>query len=164
MNKPICAMSHQTGKSIPPVDFEHAHCYRLCAVAETDPSSAPEWLRVGVAAKVTRISARTLRYYERAGLLHTPRTAIGQRRYGPQELLALAFIRRLREIGMPIRVIRSYADAVRAGSGRERGLPLLLAHREQVFHDLARRQAHLDAIDRKITAYRDGARTSRETP
>ncbi len=123
-----------------------------------------DWLSVSAAAQVTGISAHTLRYYERAGLLQTLRTATGQRRYGPKQLLALEFISRLRATGMPIRVIKSYADAVRAGVGREHGLPLLLAHREQLIHDLAQRQAHLDAIDRKITAYRDGAPTTKETP
>ncbi len=123
-----------------------------------------DWLSVSAAAQVTGISAHTLRYYERAGLLRTPRTAAGQRRYGPGELLAVEFITRLRATGMPIRVIKTYADAVRAGAGRENGLPLLLAHREQVIHDLARRQAHLEAIDRKITAYRGGAPTTKERP
>ncbi len=119
-------------------------------------------LSVSAAAQVTGISAHTLRYYERAGLLQTPRTATGQRRYGPAELLAVEFISRLRATGMPIRVIKTYADAVRAGSGREHGLPLLLAHREQLIRDLAQRQAHLEAINSKITAYRDCAPTTKE--
>jgi len=123
-----------------------------------------DWLSVSGAAGVTGINAHTLRYYERVGLLQTPRTASGQRRYGPDQLLAVEFISRLRATGMPIRAIKAYADVVRAGSGRELGLPLLLAHRDEVIHDLARRQAHLDAIDRKITAYRDAAPTTKETP
>ncbi len=131
---------------------------------EVGMNVSSDWLSVSAAAQVTGISAHTLRYYERAGLLQPPRTAAGRRRYGPNDVLALEFISRLRATGMPIRVIKTYADAVRAGDGREHGLPLLLAHREQLIDDLAQRQAHLDAIDTKIAAYRDGAPAAKETP
>lgn len=109
---------------------------------------------VGEAAQITGLSAHTLRYYERVGLLTAPRTATGQRRYGPRELLALEFISRLRATGMPIAQVKEYADAARADRGREVGLPLLLAHRRQLLLDLEQRREALAAIDRKIRHYR----------
>ncbi len=63
--------------------------------------------RIGELADAAGISADTLRYYERLGLLTTPaRTATGYRLYGAQDLARLLFIRRAKLLGLSLTEIR----------------------------------------------------------
>lgn len=113
---------------------------------------------IAEAAERTGLTAHTLRYYERDGLLlHTPeRTSAGIRRYTELDLTWITMITRLRATGMPIRTIRAYADLCREGDGNEsERLDLLLDHRDKVLGDLARVTEHLSAINAKIGIYED---------
>ena len=113
-------------------------------------------LSIAEAAEATGLSADTLRYYERDGLLvrPVPRSTSGHRRYTDHDLGWIVMVTRLRATGMPIRDIRRYAALVRAGDGNELArLELLRAHRERVLADLAVVTAHLAAIDHKIGLY-----------
>ncbi|MDH2413712.1 MerR family transcriptional regulator [Nocardioides sp. CER19] len=113
-------------------------------------------LSIAEAAAACGLSADTLRYYERDGLLVRPvgRSASGHRRYTDSDLGWIEMVTRLRATGMPIRDVRRYAALVRAGDGNEVArLELLQAHRERVLADLAEVTAHLAAIDHKIDLY-----------
>ena len=112
-------------------------------------------LTISDAARVSGVSAHTLRYYERAGLLDPiDRAASGHRRYAEEDLLRIQFLTKLRSTGMPIRDVRRYAALVRDGEGNEaERLALLLAHRELVERQLAEVTSHLRAIDHKIALY-----------
>jgi DNA-binding transcriptional MerR regulator len=115
-------------------------------------------LTIAEAAERTGLTAHTLRYYERDGLLlrAVDRSATGHRRYTEQDLVWIDLLTCLRGTGMPISDIRRYADLVRTGGGNERErLELLRAHRRRVLAELARVQEHLGAIDRKIGIYVD---------
>ncbi len=69
----------------------------------------------------------------------------------------LGICTRFRASGMPLTVIRAYADLVRQGPGNERErLRLLQAHREQVIariRELTREPGH--PIDYKVRVYGD---------
>lgn len=111
---------------------------------------------IAAAADELGLSADTLRYYEKDGLLlrAVPRTSSGHRTYGEADLRWITLVTRLRATGMPIRDVRRYADLVRAGEGNEEErLALLQAHREDVLRQLAEVTAHLGAIDHKIGIY-----------
>ena len=104
------------------------------------------------------LSADTLRYYERDGLLlrPVPRSSSGHRRFEDRDLRWIALITKLRATGMPIRVVRRYAALVRAGDGNEpERLELLQAHRRVVLQQLAEVTSYLSAIDHKIGIYED---------
>ncbi|MEG9225808.1 MerR family transcriptional regulator [Aeromicrobium sp. Sec7.5] len=104
------------------------------------------------------VSADTLRYYERDGLLlrPVPRDVSGHRRYEEADLRWVELVTRLRSTGMPIRDVRRYADLVRAGAGNEADrLDVLMTHRDQVLRQLAEVTTHLAAIDTKIATYQD---------
>lgn len=104
------------------------------------------------------LSADTLRYYEKDGLLlrPVPRSTSGHRQYDERDLTWIRLVTRLRATGMPIRDVRRYAALVRAGQGNEEErLALLQAHREQVLRELAEVTGHLAAIDHKIALYTD---------
>ncbi|HEY2442903.1 MAG TPA: MerR family transcriptional regulator [Streptosporangiaceae bacterium] len=113
-------------------------------------------LSIAEAAVRTGVSAHTLRYYERAGLVVTAvdRTAGGQRRYHRLDLDWIVICTKLRATGMPIKAIRRYAQLVSAGRGNEQErLALLEAHRADVTAKLAEIQENLKLIDHKIDVY-----------
>ena len=97
-------------------------------------------LSIAEAAEQTGLTAHTLRYYERDGLLlhSVERAPSGHRRYTDDDLRWIQMVTRLRATGMPIRDVRRYAALVRDGVGNEaERLGLLLAHRELVERQLA---------------------------
>jgi DNA-binding transcriptional MerR regulator len=117
-----------------------------------------EGLSIAEAAERLGLTADTLRYYEKDGLLlePVPRAASGHRRYGPAELRWIALVTKLRATGMAISDVRRYADLVRQGPGTEAArLDLLREHRRKVLAQLAVVQEHLGAIDHKIGIYTD---------
>ena len=119
-------------------------------------------LSIAEVSEQTGLSAHTLRYYERDGLmLHdVPRTPSGRREYSDQDVTGILMVARLRATGMPVREIRRYAALVRAGKETERErLDLLEAHRERVLAQLEEVQDNLRAIEAKIDGYR-GALTT----
>lgn len=115
-------------------------------------------LSIAEAAERTGLSAHTLRYYERDGLMlgQVSRSTSGHRSYTERELGWIELISKLRSTGMPIRDVRKYAALVRAGEGNEaERLALLKAHRERVLAQLSVVQQHLGAIEYKIGFYSD---------
>ena len=115
-------------------------------------------LSIAEAARRTGVSAHTLRYYERVGLVVTPvdRTAGGSRRYHRLDLEWINVCTRLRATGMPIKTIRRYAELVSAGHGNEdERLALMESHRADVAAQIAEMRTNLDLIDHKIDVYRD---------
>ena len=126
-------------------------------VSESTRSVPQEGLSIAEAARRTGVSAHTLRYYERAGLVVTTvdRTGGGRRRYHQLDLDWIVVCARLRATGMPIKTIRRYAELVRAGRGNEdERLGLLESHRAQVVAKLAELGENLELIDHKIDVYR----------
>jgi DNA-binding transcriptional MerR regulator len=117
-----------------------------------------EALSISDAAELTGLSAHTLRYYERAGLMLdvVERAPSSHRRYTDADIRWVTLLTRLRATGMPIRRIREYADLVRAGDGNEpERLALLEAHRAAVLEQLDGMRQNLEAIEHKIEIYRE---------
>ena len=115
-------------------------------------------LSISEAATATGVSAHTLRYYERAGLMldSVDRAPSSHRRYSPDEVGWVVLLTKLRKTGMPIRRMRQYADLVRAGDGNEgERLALLVAHREAVREQLREVRDNLATIDFKIETYKE---------
>jgi DNA-binding transcriptional MerR regulator len=127
-------------------------------VLEVKPQPVPPGgLTIAEAARRTGVTAHTLRYYERAGLVVTrvDRTTGGRRRYRQLDLDWIKVCTRLRATGMPIKTIRDYAELVAAGHGNERErLALMEAHRTEVLAKLAELRQNLELIDHKIDVYR----------
>jgi len=64
-------------------------------------------MNIGKAAKLSGISAKTIRYYESVGLMPKPtRAANGYRHYRDKDLQTLRFIHRSRNLGFTIKDIR----------------------------------------------------------
>jgi DNA-binding transcriptional MerR regulator len=102
----------------------------------------------------TGLSAHTLRYYERIGLLDVSRQASGHRRFTDNDVARVVFIGRLRATAMPIREIQRYFALVAGGPATEgERLTLLQAHRIGVQARLRELEAALDTIEHKIARY-----------
>jgi len=102
--------------------------------------------------RLAQVSAHTLRYYERAGIMpRVERNAGGHRRYSELHLRWILFLRHLRLAGMPVAAIRRYTALLDQGAGGDqRRLKLLRDHRERVDGQLRELKRHLAVIDRKI--------------
>ena len=103
----------------------------------------------------TGVSAHTLRYYEKIGLLRqVPRAPSGHRVFGEKELVWITFILRLKETGMPLEGILQYADLRAEGESTcSQRQALLEAHRDQLIEHIKTQQAHLQALEEKIYLY-----------
>jgi len=114
-------------------------------------------LTIAEAARESGISAHTLRYWERAGLLQpVSRNGSGHRRYAEEDLERIKFLTKLRATGMPIRQVRRYAELLNGGEDtNEERLALLEAHRKEVLARLEETAGHLELIDWKIDLYRE---------
>jgi DNA-binding transcriptional MerR regulator len=113
-------------------------------------------LTIAEAAAAAGLSAHTVRYYERAGLLAAiDRNGSGHRRFTERDVEWLVVCTKLRATGMPIRRVREYAELVRDGEGNEaERLALLEEHRAEVIERLAEVKRNLELIDYKIDLYR----------
>jgi Predicted transcriptional regulators len=114
-------------------------------------------LNIQQMAQATGLSAHTLRYYERAGLMieHVGREkGNGYRTYSSQDVAWIEFLKRLRATGMPICDIRRYTDLLRQG---EQTLPerlqLLKEHQSRVEEHLKEVERHLAVIRFKVASY-----------
>lgn len=103
-------------------------------------------MRIGELAERSGTLVATIRYYESVGMMpDPPRSASGYRKYQPEHLWRLLFLRRCRDLGFSI---------------RETGSLLKLAEqREEPCTKVARvAMHHLDAVQAKLTDLRRLAR------
>lgn len=116
-------------------------------------------------AAFTGLTAHTLRWYERIGLMpHVDRSHTGQRRFTNRDLDWLAFVGKLRLTGMPVADMVRYAELLREGEHTfEERQELLEATRRDVRTRIAELQDTLAVLDHKIDFYA-GARRAPERP
>ena len=123
-------------------------------------SDTPVRMSVQQFAARTGLSAHTLRYYEKIGLLrHVVRDASGRRVYGPRDLEWVDFILRLKDTNMALDAIIRYANLRELGdSTLEARQALLEAHAAQLQARLQRDREHLNVLAAKIELYRQQTR------
>lgn len=115
----------------------------------------------------TGLSAHTLRYYERIGLIAPVARALGgQRRYAAADMDWLAFLLRLRTTGMPVQRMLEFARLrsegnVTASARRE----ILESHLADVLINIKALQQSAQALQTKIGIYRQIEHSfSQDTP
>ncbi len=112
-------------------------------------------MKISELAKRTGMTAHTLRYYEKIGLIpFASRDPTGKRNYDESILGWIAFLGRLKTTGMPIRNMLRYAELRSLGVDTEtERRELLEEHRSQVKMHIAELQACLHILDTKIAGY-----------
>lgn len=121
---------------------------------------------ISEAAATAGVSAHTLRYYERVGLLPPigRNASSGHRLYSRQDIDWAIFLTRLRATGMSIRSMREYAKLQRIGAGTEKDrLALLEAHRDSVRRRLTEMEGNLALIELKINFYKQRMENGNKT-
>lgn len=105
--------------------------------------------------QATGVSAHTLRYYERIGLLRPiARDASGYRLYSDDDIGWVRFLLCLRNTGMSIQKIQTYLRLEREGdASNDDRCGLLAHHRQDVLERVEALQQNLKAIDEKIAYY-----------
>ena len=119
-------------------------------------------MTIAQAAERSGLSAHTLRYYERIGLIHpVERGSNGHRRYDRNDMEWLDLLLKLRTTGMPMRQMVEYAELVRQGprtAARRRAM--LERHRAEIAERMAELRETAAVLDRKITMYQEMERQS----
>jgi DNA-binding transcriptional MerR regulator len=103
------------------------------------------------------ISADTLRYYERIGLIPpVNRNGTGIRDYNEMDIKRVEFIKCMRSAGLPIEVLIEYVGLVQQGDKTiDARKEILKEQREQLVMRMNEMQKTLDILDYKIRVYED---------
>ena len=106
-------------------------------------------------AEKTHLTAHTLRYYEKEGLLpFVDRSDSGNRDFKDRDLEWLELICCLKNTGMPIKKIKEYIGLCLKGDNTlDVRREIFITHREEVINQMAELQKNLDKINCKINYY-----------
>lgn len=106
-------------------------------------------------AEKTNLTAHTLRYYEKEGLLpFVDRSDSGNRDFKEKDLEWLELICCLKNTGMPIKKIKEYIRLCLKGDDTlDVRREIFIKHREDVINQMADLQKNLDKINCKINFY-----------
>ena len=110
--------------------------------------------------KKTGLTAHTLRYYEKEGLLSgVERTQGGFRQYTDEDLERLGLICCLKNTGMSIQEIARFVQLTHEGDHtlKER-VKLLREHRERVLERIAEMQKYLEKVTWKLNFFTEKLR------
>jgi DNA-binding transcriptional MerR regulator len=108
-------------------------------------------MKIGELGRRTGTTAKTIRFYEQAGLLPAPaRTKTGYRDYGPEFVDRVRFVRRAQSAGLSLREVRQVlAIADRGDAPCGHVVNILQARLDQVratVAELADLESHLGAL------------------
>jgi DNA-binding transcriptional MerR regulator len=112
-------------------------------------------LTIQEVAQATGLSAHTLRYYERIGLIHPiDREQNTHRRYTTDDVGWIDFLTKLRATGMSIKDMQKYADFQRQGDETlPQRVEMLKSLRDKVEAHMDELSEHLKLIYYKIDVY-----------
>lgn len=102
----------------------------------------------------TGLSADTLRYYEKIGLIGKIRRKSGIRDYDENDIKVIEFIKCMRSVNMPIENLIEYVNLVSKGDetvGERKNM--LIKQRENVILKMNEMQSVLERLDYKIKKY-----------
>lgn len=127
-------------------------------------------MRIAEVVEEYGLSADTLRYYERIGLLRpVRRNASGVRDYGEEDCARISFVKCMRDANVSIEALIEYMQLFDEGdSTLEARRQILIEQRDAARERLQRIQAGLDRLDYKIAHYDeliaqcDGSRRAQE--
>ncbi len=107
------------------------------------------------------ITADTLRYYEKVGVIPAVgRTKGGKRDYGEQDIAWVENAICMRNAGLPVEMLTEYVRLFQEGDGTFQARRDLLAEaREEILGQLSKYHATLNKLNYKISRYDEAIRT-----
>jgi DNA-binding transcriptional MerR regulator len=114
-------------------------------------------MRISEVSEQCGVSADTLRYYERIGLLPpVNRKNGGVRDYGDIDVKRVEFIKCMRSVGLPIDVLVEYFKLVQQGDHTIKARKeILIKQRAKLVAKMEEMKGTLDFLDYKISVYED---------
>src|SRR5215472_8122817 len=106
-------------------------------------------IAIGELSRRTQCKIETIRYYERIGLLRRPRRQGRFRRYDPDDVARLKFIRRARQLGFTLDEVRGLLQLATADGERARAKIRSIAAAHVT--DIRNKIADLQAMARVLT-------------
>ncbi|SDW12318.1 MerR family transcriptional regulator [Litoreibacter albidus] len=121
-------------------------------------------MRITEAAGACRLSAHTIRFYEKSGMLPLiSRGADGHRRFTPRDIEWLTLLYWLRETGMPLRQMQHFTTLAKRGeAGVMARRQILLDHAELLKEKKLILEKCEDVLALKIASYAPSGRTAPE--
>jgi DNA-binding transcriptional MerR regulator len=112
-------------------------------------------MKIAEVSEQYHISADTLRYYERVGLIpHVNRNGSGIRDYNDLDLRRVDFIKCMRSAGLPIEVLIEHVALVQKGDKTiEARKEILIEQRDLLVGRMMEMQKTLDILNHKIEVY-----------
>lgn len=120
---------------------------------------------IGQAAEKAGLTAHTLRYYEKEGLLpFVERTPSGLRSFKESDFEWLAVINCLKNTGMSIKDIKMFIDwCVEGDTTLEKRLEMFKRQKELVQAQMDELQKHMDKINYKVWYYETAVKAGTES-
>ena len=114
-------------------------------------------MKISEVSEQYELSADTLRYYKRVGLIPpVNRTESGIRDYGEADIEWVNFVKYMRSAGLPIEVLVEYVSLVRQGDHtNEARKQILINQRDELVHKMEEMQKTLDLLNYKIDFYEE---------
>ncbi len=112
-------------------------------------------MKIAEVSEQYNLSADTLRYYERVGLIPpVNRHENGIRDYNDLDLRRVEFIKCMRSAGLPVEVLIEYVGLVQQGDGTiEARKEILMEQRNLLMARMQEMQKTLDILNHKIEGY-----------
>lgn len=106
-------------------------------------------------AEKTKLTAHTLRYYEKEGMLPAiKRDSAGNRDFSDRDMELISVICCLKNTGMPIKQIKEYINWCVVGDETlDMRKELFIKHRQDVLRQIEELNTNLEKIDYKIKYY-----------
>ena len=112
-------------------------------------------IKIGELASSLGVTTRTVRYYEEIGLMPLPsRKDSGVRVYGPDEVLRLKFILKLKEVGITLDEMRELASIYAELQSPEGILPRLVEMLDEHIQMIDEKMNRLGQLRGEIAQYR----------
>ena len=103
-------------------------------------------LQIGEVAKLFEVTTKTIRHYEKLGLLRPERADNDYRLYGPEDVLTIQRIRQLQTLGLSLKQIKKILTQDEDIAVWETVLATLLQDTQQEIKQLQRRQKQLQEL------------------
>ena len=104
-------------------------------------------MKIAPVSKITRLSAHTIRYYEKLGLVKGPsKDTSGHRNYSAEQVDLLNWIACLKKSGMTLQRIQEYVEA----SQSDLSIQILNEHLSNLYQQKHDIDHYIDVTQRKI--------------